>query len=113
MRQLRNGTTGELLVARITRAKAPWTRAIGYLHRGSVDPGEGLWFDRCASIHTVGLRASIDVVFVDRAQTVVRVVPRAKRNRVFHGGEGAAATIELGPGVTANRVRIGDRLVLE
>jgi uncharacterized membrane protein (UPF0127 family) len=110
---LRNGTTGEIVAANVSRARAPWTRALGYLHRRNVDAAEGLWFDRCSSIHTVGLRASIDVVFVDRQQAVVRIVSRAQRNRVFHGGAQAAAVIELGPGVAATRVRIGDRLRLE
>jgi uncharacterized membrane protein (UPF0127 family) len=113
MRSLRNGTTGEIVAPHISRARAPWTRALGYLHRRNVDAAEGLWFDRCSSIHTVGLRASIDVVFVDREQAVVGVVSRAQRNRIFYGGARAAAVIELGPGVAETRVRIGDRLLLE
>lgn len=113
MAQLRNGTTGEVVAGRVSAARTPWTRAIGYLGRRSVDAGEGLWFDRCASIHTIGMRASIDVVFIDREQTVVCVVPRAQRNRIIRGGAGAAAVIELGPGVAEHRVRVGDRLQLE
>jgi uncharacterized membrane protein (UPF0127 family) len=58
MRSLRNGTTGEIVAPHISRARAPWTRALGYLHRRNVDAAEGLWFDRCSSIHTVGLRAA-------------------------------------------------------
>jgi uncharacterized membrane protein (UPF0127 family) len=110
---LRNGTTGELIAPHVSRARAPWTRALGYLHRRNVDAAEGLWFASCSSIHTVGLRASIDVVFVDRQQAVVRIVSRARRNRIFHGGAQAAAVIELGPGVAETRMRIGDRLLLD
>jgi uncharacterized membrane protein (UPF0127 family) len=111
--QLHNETTGELLAPRVARATAPWARAIGYLGRSSVDACEGLWFDRCASVHTLGMRAIVDLVFVDANGAAVRVIGRARRNRVFCGGAGAAAAIELGPGVAETRVRIGDRLRLE
>jgi len=113
MPQLRNDTTGELIAPCVSRATTPWQRAIGYLGRRTVDAGEGLWFERCSAIHTLGLRACIDIVFLDHEQTVVRIVSRARRNRIFDGGAGAAAVLELGPGVAGQRVRIGDRLELE
>jgi uncharacterized membrane protein (UPF0127 family) len=113
MPTLRNSTTGEIVALRVSPVTAPWNRAIGYLGRRIVDVGEGLWFDRCSSIHTLGMRASIDVVFVDGDSTVVSVISRARRNRVFHGGASATAVIELGPGVAETNVRIGDRLRLE
>ena len=97
--RLRNGTTGEVVAGRVSRAVTPWQRALGYLGRRTVNAREGLWFDRCSSIHTVGMRASIDVVFVDRDATVLRVVPRAPRNRFFTGGPRAAAVLELAGGV--------------
>jgi uncharacterized membrane protein (UPF0127 family) len=110
---LRNSTTGEIVASRVSPVTAPWNRALGYLGRRSVDVSEGLWFDRCSSVHTLGMRASIDVVFVDGDSTVVSVVSRARRNRVFHGGASATAVIELGPGVAETHVRNGDRLLLE
>jgi uncharacterized membrane protein (UPF0127 family) len=111
--RLRNCTTGEVIAQRVVCPTAAWQRAWGFLGRRSVDPAEGLWFERCAAIHTLGMRACIDIVFVDRGQTVVRIVPRAARNRIFPGGAHAAATLELGPGVTEARIRVGDRLQLE
>jgi hypothetical protein len=110
---LRNCTSGKLVAGRVSHARTPWARALGYLPRRAVDADEGLWFAGCASIHTFGMRASIDVVFVDREGTVVRVVARAARNRLVPGGPGAAHVLELGPGVAAEHVRIGDRLQLE
>jgi uncharacterized membrane protein (UPF0127 family) len=111
--RLRNTTTDTILAERVTYARMPWVRAIGYLGRREVDVREGLWFERCASVHTFGMRASIDVVFLDCDRTVVRIAPRARRNRMFHGGPRATAVLELGPGVTDAGVRIGDRLALE
>jgi uncharacterized membrane protein (UPF0127 family) len=59
------------------------------------------------------MRASIDVVFVDRQATVLRIVPRAFRNRVFAGGPRAAAVLELAGGVAEGLLRPGDRLGFE
>lgn len=114
MHRLVNGSTGEILAERISRATAPWERSLGYLLRRAVEPSEGLWFDRCSLVHTVGMRASIDVVFVDRDDRIVRVIARAARNRVFHGGAGAVAALELCAGFAQTRqLAVGDRLRLE
>jgi uncharacterized membrane protein (UPF0127 family) len=112
--RLWNCTTGEVLAERVSRATTPWGRAIGYLLRRDIDLSEGLWLDRCSIIHTVGMRASIDVVFVDNAQHVVRIVSRARQNRFFYGGTRAVAALELGSGFVRNhRIALGDRVRLE
>jgi uncharacterized membrane protein (UPF0127 family) len=113
MAQLRNERTGAVLAEHVAAAATPWERLVGYLPRASVDANEGLWFDRCSTIHTVGMRASIDVIFVDRDWRVVRVVAPAPLNRLLSGGAQAVGTIELGSGALApERVAVGDRLRL-
>ncbi len=111
MRRLRNCTTGEIVAQRVAYAVTPWRRTIGFLLRRMVEPSEGLWFRRCAAIHTVGVRAALDVIFLDRDDTVVRVISPVPRNRIVRGGPGVAATLELGSGATG--IRAGDRLRLE
>ncbi len=114
MARLRNCTTGEIIADRVASVTAPWSRAIGYLPRSRVEPSEGLWFDHCSSVHTLGMRAAIDVVFVDRDRQIVRVIVDAPRNRILHGGAAATAVIELGAGcATLHRLALGDRLQLE
>jgi uncharacterized membrane protein (UPF0127 family) len=110
---LRNCTTGEVVAARVSRALTPWRRAVGYLDRSRIEVREGLWFDRCSAIHTIGMRASIDVVFVDERAMVLRVVSRAPRNRFLSGGPHASAVLELAGGVAEEFVRPGDRLQFE
>ncbi len=87
---------------------------MGYLGRRDVDLNEGLLFEHCALIHTLGMRASIDVVFVDSEWRIVRVLSRASANRFFYGGPRAVSTLELGPGVAARyALAPGDPLRLE
>jgi uncharacterized membrane protein (UPF0127 family) len=113
LRRLRNCTTGDVVAQRIGSPVTPWERALGFLRRRTVERAEGLWFAHCAAVHTIGMRATIDIVFVDRDQTVVRLIPRAGRNRVFTGGARAAATLELAAGVAQTLIRLGDRLELD
>jgi uncharacterized membrane protein (UPF0127 family) len=114
MARLRDAQTGVLIAERVSLATAPLQRMIGYLGRVTVDPAEGLWFDRCTTIHTVGMRARIDVLFLDRERTIVRVVPNAPRNRVLAGGARAVSVLELAAGVAETHgLRPGVRLLLE
>lgn len=45
-------------------ACGPVARARGVLGRGELRPGEGFLIPGCRSVHTVGMRRPIDVVFV-------------------------------------------------
>lgn len=111
---LRNCTTGEILARRVARAANPWSRLIGFLRRVEIEPDEGLWFDQCSAVHTIGMRVPIDVVFLDRENTIVRVIARAPRHRIFAGGAVVASVLELGAGVAENHdLLAGDRLSLE
>ena len=50
-------------------------RARGLLGRATLDRDEALLLRRCRSVHTFGMRFPIDVVLLDRADRVVRVLP--------------------------------------
>ncbi len=89
---------------------ADWfvTRALGLLVAAPLGPAEGLLISPCASIHTIGMRYPIDVVFVDREARVLRVCAqvRAGRMRFAPGARGvlelrsgSAARYGLAPGV--------------
>ncbi|MCL4746486.1 MAG: DUF192 domain-containing protein [Burkholderiaceae bacterium] len=48
-------------------------RLFGWLGRTQAPRERGLWITPCASVHTFGMRFPIDLVFVDRAGTIVRI----------------------------------------
>ena len=111
---LRNLTTGNVVATRVDRARSFFDRSIGLLARAAVRPDEGLWIERCGAIHTVGMRATIDVIFLDGASRVVGLRPHV---RPFHPAllcRGAKAVVELGDGALERvDVLIGDRLALD
>lgn len=64
---------GSVAVPLAWRADRWWTRLRGLLFRAPLDAGggEGLLITPCASVHTLGMRYPLDLVFLDRAQRVV------------------------------------------
>lgn len=81
-------------------------RARGLLDRDGLGPDEALLIRRCRSVHTFGMRFTIDVVLLDAAWRPVAVVPMPPgrllrpRRRVRHvlevaAGRGAAAAHEI------------------
>jgi uncharacterized membrane protein (UPF0127 family) len=83
-------------------------RAIGLLGRPVLQVTEALWIAPCPSVHTVGMRYPIDVIFCDG---VVRIVENLEPDRVA-SAKGARHTCEMLAG-SARRIGLtaGDRLV--
>ncbi len=94
-------------------AKGAWARAKGLLGRRGLNPGEALIFAECRSIHTVGMRFAIDVVFIDAEWRVVALWPEMRPWRMTPPIWKAWGVIELEPGtITRAGLRVGDRLSL-
>jgi uncharacterized membrane protein (UPF0127 family) len=99
-------TTTELAVTRSARRK-------GLLDRAALDPSSALVLAPCLMVHTAFMRFAIDVIFVDRAGRVVRIVPDLVPWRIA-ASFGAYATVELAAGALVSRdVAVGDYLYLE
>ena len=78
--------------------------AAGFLARlrglsglGSLGPGEGLEIPRCRSVHTVGMRFALDLVWLDGDGRVVRVDRDVAPLRL-RSCRGARAVVEVAAG---------------
>lgn len=89
----------QLLVPQAWRADNPWTRLRGLLGRPPLqaDAQQALWITPCSSIHTIGMRYALDVVFLDRDGVVLSWSDEVKPWRA-RACRGAYQTIELAPG---------------
>lgn len=115
---------GALLMDRLRVARSSRTRGKGLLGRTSLDEGEGLLLPLAGpaipilsyltkSIHMLFMRMSLDIVFVDRDLTVVKLVERVRPWR-FAACSAARYVLEIAPGDIARLgLRVGDRLALE
>ncbi|HEY6474717.1 MAG TPA: DUF192 domain-containing protein [Acidimicrobiales bacterium] len=75
------------------------------------EPWEGaLHLKGTRSVHTMGLRSTIDVAFLSGDSTVLRV-STLKPWRVAFGGRGARSAVEAGAGALERwGVQVGDQL---
>lgn len=97
---------------RVALADRWWSRALGLLATRRLDRIDGLWLSPCAAVHMVGMAYALDVVFLDAAGSVLRVVP-GLRPWAAAACRGARQTLELRAGLAeALGIRPGDRLAL-
>lgn len=76
---LRDPRGGELIVE-VARDRR--RRRYGLRPHTRLDPANGMLFERCRSVHTMGMRFPITVAFLDGSWRVLRVT-RAPANRVL------------------------------
>lgn len=113
MAVLINATTGQVIAEQVRYAESWWDRFAGFIPKHRIDPDEGLWFRDCWAIHTLCMRASIDVIFLDDGGRVVRADRRVHKNRPIVACRGARSVVELGAGALEGRdLLVGDRLEL-
>ncbi|WP_211471243.1 DUF192 domain-containing protein [Collimonas humicola] len=79
-----------------------WSRAIGLLGTRSLSDRQGLLIVPCNSVHTFFMLFAIDVVFIDRAGKISRIVEQMRPWR-FAGAK-AHSCLELNAG---NAARLG------
>lgn len=81
----------------VRRAVTFFSRLIGLLFSPPLQPGHALLIVPCAAVHTAFMRFAIDVVFLDRAGRIKKIVPHLKPWRATACAE-AHQTLELAAG---------------
>jgi len=92
---------GAPLADRLRSAHTHWTRLRGLLGTRQLAPGEGLWIKPSNQVHMFGMRYAIDVVFLDDAGRVLRLVHALRPNRISPRVAGATSVLELPAGTLA------------
>ncbi len=97
-------------VAHVWYAQTPWQRLRGLLGRAQLEEREGLLLSPCHSIHTLGMRYPLDIVFLDAARQIIKCVPHLKPFRLAAARD-AHYTLELTAGRIARaNIKVGDQL---
>ncbi|MGA7754436.1 MAG: DUF192 domain-containing protein [Candidatus Sulfotelmatobacter sp.] len=108
-----NQTRQAYLATSLAVADTHWTRLRGLLGLGADDfrNGSGLWIVPCHGVHTLGMGFPIDVVYLDRALTVIHVQPELRPWRFAPVRRQAESVLELPCSVAAEtRTAVGDRI---
>ena len=99
---------GDVVVACVLVADRIGSRMRGLLGRGGLPEGTGMLLSPCNSIHTVGMRFPLDVIFLDRERRVVKIIRGLRPNRFAVGGRGAHSAVEMEAGwFDLSRLEIG------
>ena len=101
---------GQRTAWRIRQAVRWWSRAVGLLATPALEDPCGLWIAPCNSVHTLGMRYPIDVVFVRADGTIAKVVERLRPWRAA-GCRQARFTLELRAGL-ANQLQLRPGMTL-
>lgn len=87
-----------VLLPTVLCAEHWYERMRGLLGHRSLPEGSGMLLSPCDSVHTLGMRFAIDVVYVDADQQVVRIVKHLPPFRMSFGGRRARSTLEIHSG---------------
>ncbi len=111
--RLRRKKDHSTLLGDVSLTTTAWERMRGLLGRPPLAPGTGLLIDRCRCVHTFGMRGAIDLVYLDTAWAVVKLVRELAPARLS-ACLAASMTLELAPGANAAlALAVGDTLVWE
>jgi uncharacterized membrane protein (UPF0127 family) len=93
---------GDVVVEHCLLADTALSRCRGLLGRSGLSSGEGMLLRPTSSVHTAFMRFAIDVVFLDRADRVLKVADDLGPWRMA-GCRGARAALELPAGEARRR----------
>jgi uncharacterized protein len=114
MARLRNVTSGRVVAGNVEKANGWWGRLSGFLPFSEIRSDDGLWFDDCWAIHTIGMRSRIDAIFLDKDHRIVEIRNSLPPYLLAVVCTGASAVVELGEASPQRRdLLIGDQLALE
>jgi uncharacterized protein len=98
-----------LVVAEV--ADTFFLRLKGLLGRSSLPSGRGIIIKPANSIHTIGMKFAIDVIYVDRHGTILKIVENMPPGKIGHPVAGCSYVIETEAGETSIKASsVGDKL---
>lgn len=97
---IRNVDRGTVVAELAQVAGTSAARRRGLLGRSSFQAGEGLWIVPCESVHTIGMKFTIDVLFLSRDNRVLKIRPNMGSWRIS-GCLRAYSVLELPAGASA------------
>lgn len=98
------------LFSDVTVADDFFSRFVGLMGRKSMRANQCFIIAPCSSVHTIGMKFSIDVIFVDTNKVIVKMVKELKPFRMASANK-AKYTIEVAAGMAQQKnLKLGDQL---
>ena len=104
---------GVTISSQTALAERFFSRLKGLLGMKQFSPGSALIIKSCSTIHTVGMKFPIDVLFVDKQGRISKMYYGVKPGRIVSGGLSSVMAVELPQGTIDNTsISTGDRISL-
>ncbi len=109
-----NESNNKLLADRIFLADGFVARFKGLMGREKLNPGEGMLLVPCNSVHTMFMRFSLDLVFLDKNNSVIKIKAELRPWKIVLPVSGAVKTLELPAGTIArSNTELGNILEIQ
>lgn len=103
-----------VLASKLRIANDFWARTKGLIGEKKLESSSALLIPDCSSIHTFFMSVSIDVLFFNSANKIVRAVPKLAPYRFSFGPRETQGVIELPTGTLADtKTEVGDILLIQ
>ncbi|MDD2400921.1 MAG: DUF192 domain-containing protein [Clostridia bacterium] len=96
----------------IVLADTFWLRLAGLIPKKNLQQGEGLLIRPCRQIHTWFMSFPIDVIFLNKGNQIVHLIPEMKPRKLSPFIKQGLQVLELpSASITVHELKIGDKLV--
>lgn len=108
-----NQTRECFLGLRVAAADTSWARLKGLIGRLHLRSDEGIWVVPSSGVHTIGVLIPLDLIYLDEAQVVIKVIEYFPRFRIAPIRIHAASVLELPQHtIYSSQTQTGDRLLI-
>lgn len=108
-----NSSKNNLIAGEVKLADSFIKRGLGLLPKSSISEDEGLVIKPCCSVHTIFMRFSIDILFINKKNEVIALYKSVKPYRILPIHLTSSYVVELASGViNAKNIKKGDTLTL-
>jgi len=112
--RLINQTKNTILAEEIFFADSSLKRLRGLLGKKELAKGRALIIKPCSSVHSFFMQFTIDLIFLDQQNRVVKIIPNFKPFRITRPYFHAVSVVELPSGtINSSATEIADSLSLE
>lgn len=109
-----NSSKNKLILAEAEVADTFFQRFRGLLGKKYLQPESGLIIAPCNSVHTIGMKFPIDVIFVDKENKICYIMRNMKKGKISPIISRAKMVIEFNAGMADRlQLEINDEIQLE
>ncbi len=105
---------GRCIASSVRIADSLISRCMGLFREKALEPQQGLLLIPGGSVHTIGLRGPIDIVFLDRRMRILALAPNVAPRRVRWAPPRAARVLKLAAGrIVAVGLLVGAHVLVQ